>query len=438
MDLAGIISKYLMLVEEVIASRREPVCRDLSSRIENPINYVYEVEPQNPVFTGDSIIYEIDEEVFLESKHTHTILGVDGSSRAIDTPYMFIGIATVSIYSRLLGEVLDHPPLPVKYLLPPLNTPFMALSPDFPLDEKVQEIFTESPAGVAYTRDYNKALILDEIRTTLENKALLHIAENYTRINNISPGTLIVFIDGPVYPVPNLFRQHYSLVTKSLPSRGRLDDYVASWKELLKQRFEAINALERQGAPIIGIVKRVESSRLLLSTKDYIELIKDSGLWVGDLGNDQAFIDSVIRMLLSKRILLQPYKPMYIGPIHVPAEATYIHHYIDNVPKKTVYYMIVPLNKYGAEKMMYTLFRVETTEHSLRILEENNIHILKPVLEDSVFAGTTLPISILYADKRSKTLSRSLANIIARDLERRGVPLTYDTIRTIEAYSIGS
>ncbi len=438
MDLASTIDKYLSLVEEVLSNKIDNVYRDISSRLENPINYVRETEPSSPVFEGNKIIHEVNDGTLCRRDREWVILGVDGSSRAVDTPYMFLGLATVSIYSRILGEILDHPPLPAKYLLPPMDIPFIAISPDFPLNKVIPDVFLKSPAGVPYDRDYNKALILDELRFTLENTALLHIAQNTNLIRSIlRQERILVFVDGPVYPVPNLFRQHYNLVTKNLPSRGRLDDYVASWKELLKYRLTAIKALEEQGVPVIGIVKRIESSRLLLSTNNFIELVKQQKLWVGDLGNDQAFIDSILRLMLIRKNIAQPYRVMYIGPIIVPAEATYLNHYLENVSDKIVYYVLIPLNKYGSEKIMYTLFRVEVTKNSYRLLGEDPLSVLAPVFEDSILSGTTLPVSILYADKRSKTLSRSLANIIARDLERRGVPLTYDTIRTIEAYSIG-
>ena len=438
MDLANIINKYLMLMEKLVPSNPGNIVRDVYSRYENPLIYVGETEPENPVYKGARLIEILDFDKPDMSNKKWVTVGLDGSSRAIDTPYMFIGLASTSIFSSILGEVFDHPALPAKYLLPKMNTPFIAIAPDFHLDnvEKnlEQYVYLRSPAGVLYDKSYNKSLILDELRTCLENKTIGHLANNIDYLNKVLNKYyyLTVLIDGPIYPVPILFKQHYNMLTKNLPSRGRLDDYVVSWKEILKHRIEVLSLLEKQGIPVIGIVKRVETSRILLSTRNYIELAKDNNVWIGDLGNDQAFIDTLIKAFIRKGVLRQPHKVMYIGPIYIPPEATYLNHYLDYVPEKIVYYVIVPVNKYGKEVFMYTLFRIEVTSNTHKILGDNNI--LSIVLQDSVFYGTTLPISILYSDKRSKKISRSLANIIARDLERRGIPLTYDTIRAIEAY----
>ncbi len=422
------------IAEKLLKLSLGNVSRSLESRLENPINYRGEAEPINPIYIGDKPFYIVKD----IPEFNKVIIGVDGSSRVIDTAYAFFAIATVTSYSRILGEILDHPPLPAYYILPPLNNPFIAISIDvkpgieFKGDKYVT---TTSPAGVPYTPDYNKALILDEIRTSLEISMLKQIGLHSDMIQK-GGNEFIIFIDGPVYPVPNLFRQHYNLLVRGSPSRGRLDDYVASWRELLRNRFQALQILEGRNIPVVGIVKRLESSRLLLSSINYRNLLSEIGISIGDLGNDQAFIDTIIRTLIKKKHILQPYYPIIIGPIKVPAESTFLDKYLENVPSKYIYYIAIPVNRYGESRIIYTLYRVETTERSFSILENYGIEPTIPALADSIGSGTTIPLSILYADKRSKGISRSLANILARNLEAYGIPLTYDTIRTIEAYSI--
>ena len=228
--------------------------------------------------------------------------------------------------------------------------------------------------------------------------------------------------------------RYYNLLYSRQPPRGRMDDYIASWQILIKDRLKGINLLERNNIPVIGIVKRIESSRILINAKNYSDLLINNGISLGDLGNDQAFIDVILRVLIMKGQITMPYKPMIIGPIHVPASASYIDKFIEEVPDKIMYYVIIPLHKYSGRLLRYTLYRIEVTQKTIKIFADYDLEPYIPVLADSIGMGTSLPFTILYTDKRCKLLSRSLAKVIASDLESKGIPLTYDTIRTIEAY----
>ena len=413
------------------------VKRDLDSRLDDLMSLRREVEPTNVVFKGKNLIEAIDQ----IDKNVYPIIGVDGSSRVIDTAYLFIGISTLSIYSRILGEILDHPPLPLKYILPSLKEPFIALSFDVEDEEIINKIFDQynmitfkSPAGVIYRRDYNKTVILDELRTSLENKALIHVGENIDVFRKTGLDEFNLFIDGPVYPVPNVFKQYYNLLYSRRPPRGRIDDYIASWQVLIKDRLRGIKLLEKNNIPVIGIVKRIESSRILINASNFNDLLIEHNIHIGDLGNDQAYIDIILRTLIMKKAITMPYKPMIIGPIYVPACASYIDKFIEDLPDKIMYYIVLPLHRYSGQLLRYILYRVEMTTKTMELLTDLGIEPYMPALADSIGMGTALPFTILYTDKRSKLLSRSLAQIIAGDLEARGIPLTYDTIRTIEAY----
>jgi len=435
-ELHEMLKEYTSHIQR-IANQTYMLKRDLESRLNDLMNLRKEVEPANVVFKGENLVETIN---YIE-KYLDPIIGVDGSSRVIDTAYLFIGISTLSIYSRILGEILDHPSLPLRYTLPPLKEPFIALSFDVEdADELISDLSrysmaaSRSLAGVKYSKDYNKTVILDELRTNLENKALIHIGRNIDVFRKIGLEKFTVFIDGPIYPVPNVFKQYYNLLYSKQPPRGRIDDYIASWQILIKDRLKGIDLLEGNNIPVIGIVKRIESSRVLINAKNYNDLLIDNDVRVGDLGNDQAFIDIILRALIMKRRITMPYKPMIIGPIHVPASASYIDKFVEEVPDKIMYYIVIPLHRYSGRLLRYTLYRIEVTQKTMKILTDFGREPYIPVLADSIGMGTALPFTILYTDKRCKLLSRGLARIIASDLESKGIPLTYDTIRTIEAY----
>lgn len=434
--LREVFGEYTNYIQKIV-KQTYIVKRDLDSRLNDLKNLRNEVEPSDVMFKGENLIKDIDQ----IRKDIHPIIGIDGSSRVVDTAYLFIGISTLSIYSRIFGEMLDHPPLPLIYVLPPLKDPFIAISLDIEYEEIIYRVFNKydiitlkSPAGVIYGRDYNKTVILDELRTGLENKALLHIGENIDVLKRTGLERFNVFIDGPIYPVPNVFKQYYNLLYSRQPPRGRIDDYIASWQILIKHRLRGIKFLEKNNIPVIGIVKRIESSRILINAKNFNDLLNEHGIQVGDLGNDQAYIDVILRTLIMKRSISMPYKPMIIGPIYVPASASYIDRFIEDLPDKIMYYVIIPLHRYSGRLLRYILYRVEMTVKTVELLIDLGIEPYMPALADSIGMGTALPFTILYTDKRSKLLSRSLAQVIAGDLEAHGIPLTYDTIRTIEAY----
>ncbi len=437
-SLTMFLRRYFREFTEFIEGFTNSIERDIESRLDDLWVYRREVDYENILFSGEQVFKVIDSSR-IPCKPVHFI-GVDGSSRAVDTPYAFIGVASLSIYSNYYRELLDHPPLPISYPLKPVNAPFIALSPDIPVDKEFIKRLMEtpyvtlySPAGTLYSRDYNKSVILDELRNSLENKGLERISDSVDVLDRM--GKPIVIVDGPVYPVPNILKQHYNLLMLRV-KRGRLDDYVASWRIMLSERIEFIKSIERNGIPVLGVVKRLESSRLIVSCKSFLEAVSSEyGVCIGDTGNDQAFIDTLLRILVSRRHLSQPYNPVVIGPFHVSAKATFVDKYVDtSVPDKTAYYVVVPKYRFGGF-MRYIVYRVEATNYSSRLVREAyGMEVYDAVLRDSIGSGTLLPLTILYADKRCKKLSRSLARVIAGDLESKGIPLTYDTIRIVEAH----
>ncbi len=438
-----LFKEYIHRLNDLINSVRNSIVYDINSRTNSLIDLRKEVSYSRTKTLFDRIMI-IDN--VQEINKFYGIIGIDGSSRAIDTPYAFIGVSSLSIYSNIEGELLDHPPIYTRYTLPRLTSPFIAVSLDIintATLEILRKVFREktiftfqSPAGIIYTNDYNKPLILDELRSTVENEGLDRVIDYL--INNInlknSIGNHIVFVDGPLYPVPNIFKLHYKIL--HLTSRGKIDEYIASWRTILNHRIRVINRSIKENIVVYGIVKRLELSRLLLSTPVLDKIQDYLGIKIGDVGNDSVLLDLIVNELYRKGYYKAPYKPIVIGPILVPSSETYLDKYIDEeVPDKIVYYVIVPLNVYGSF-IKYSAFRVEVAYKIYNMLVEDlGIEPYYLPLKDSFGAGVSIPLSLLYADKRCKRISKSISRLLAAYLESEGIPLTYDTLRLIEAIS---
>ncbi len=438
-----LFKEYIHRLNDLINSVRNSIVYDINSRTNSLIDLRKEVSYSRTKTLFDKIMI-IDN--VQEINKFYGIIGIDGSSRAIDTPYVFIGVSSLSIYLNIEGELLDHPPIYTRYTLPRLTSPFIAVSLDIintATLEILRKVFREktiftfqSPAGIIYTNDYNKPLILDELRSTVENEGLDRVIDYL--INNInlknSIGNHIVFVDGPLYPVPNIFKLHYKIL--HLTSRGKIDEYIASWRTILNHRIRVINRSIKENIVVYGIVKRLELSRLLLSTPVLDKIQDYLGIKIGDVGNDSVLLDLIVNELYRKGYYKAPYKPIVIGPILVPSSETYLDKYIDEeVPDKIVYYVIVPLNVYGSF-IKYSAFRVEVAYKIYNMLVEDlGIEPYYLPLKDSFGAGVSIPLSLLYADKRCKRISKSISRLLAAYLESEGIPLTYDTLRLIEAIS---
>ncbi len=440
-----LFKEYIHRLNDLINSVRNSIVYNIGSRTDSLIDLRKEVSYSRIKTLFDKIMI-VDN--VKEANRFYGIIGIDGSSRAIDTPYAFIGVSSLSIYSNIEGELLDHPPIYTKYTLPRLTSPFIAISLDvintatLRILKKVfreKTIFTfQSPAGILYTNDYNKPLILDELRSTVENegldKVINYLIENISLKSSIEKH--IVFIDGPLYPVPNIFKLHYKIL--HLTSRGKIDEYIASWRTILNYRIRAINKSIKENIVVYGIVKRLELSRLLLSSPVLDKIQDFLGIKIGNVGNDSVLLDLIVNELFKKGYYKAPYKPIVIGPILVPSSETYLDKYVDEeVPDKIVYYVIVPLNIYGSF-IRYSAFRAEIAYKAYNMLiEDLGIEPYYLPLKDSFGTGVSIPLSLLYADKRCKRISRSISRLLATYLESEGIPLTYDTLRLIEAISHG-
>ncbi len=353
------------------------------------------------------------------------IIGLDSSSRVVDTPYFFIGIGAVSAMDRINGYTIDCPSI---YSITNISgnqldevnyeCKWLSIVPEIDFSngnqsilERLNYINTRSPSGRIYDHHYNKYAVLNELRLSLENFMISKV------VNHMKQEDLLV-LDGPLYHTPSLFNLYLS---RSKPAE--LKPYIESWVKLLSDRIRVVKQLSSRGNRIVGVVKRLEYSRLLSNT------INDIGL---GLKNNSRLNDYAFLTILSYELVKEKgYSIVFIlGPFKFSPKYSGVDKFVSHAFDKVIYYIGVPRTRhYVLTHNNYVFYRIE--------LSRDDNDILETILYDSIGSGVLLPLSILLVDKRVKGLSRSLYIIINRMLEEIGIPLTYDSMRSIEGYYSG-
>jgi hypothetical protein len=401
METMSLIDKIFDKLEELLKNENITYTRNDESRVKKPYDFI-EYVPENisGVNEGNASIEFIDKDFVNNVKGYTCIYAIDSSSRVLDTPYFFISIGSASAINRFKGFVIDIPNINTLFATHIKGIDrFLALVPEIKpcksdLFNYLRNIaYLENPLGKPYDPEYNKNIILDELRYRLENAILEKILN--TNINDS-----IIFIDGPIYYVPPL---------KSISKVEQIDlfdeMYLDSWIILIKKRVNLVRKLIENNNLVIGVVKRLYKT-ILLSRIDPIN-IGSSRI------NDEAYLSIVVNTWVGGNNLG---KPFYIGPISYVAKELY--HKID-LPNKIIYYLGIPkrhIYSYSGYQQ-YAFYRVEVLEHNSM---NNTDYILKPVIYDSLKMGTILPLSIILVDQRVKKISSSITGYIARKLTIRG------------------
>ncbi|MCD6301051.1 MAG: DNA double-strand break repair nuclease NurA, partial [Staphylothermus sp.] len=325
------------------------------------------------------------------------ILGLDSSSRVIDTPYIFIGVGSAFIISRTKGALIKCPDFSNFILSPKKNTEFckfLSIVPEVEgLRSFVEENFAEvaylkNPNGIPYDQFYNKYAVLDELRTRLENEVLKLLVKGYTLNDSL------LFLDGPLYFIPADFYQYINKRTNNTNNRI----YVNSWITLMKEKTKIIKQAYEKRIPIIGIVKRIYRSTLLSKTDPFNICDKKSFI------NDEAYLSIIIH----KYFKMNRPKIIVLGPI----KYTVPNPDILNLPEKTVYYLCIPRRIFTESNYQnYMFFRIEYFPDK-RLYELTDP--VKIVLYDSVGMGTLLPLTILIVDRIVKKMTLGVTSYILR------------------------
>jgi len=329
-------------------------------------------------------------------------VGIDSGSRGVETPLAGIAIAAVSVSLSAPLELFDWPPIHPGLEPPRWGPPFVRILPNWegwdpPLPPGAASV---NPAGERYGPEYSMAQALDEARVSLENWALSVLPEAVEG----GPGGLVVLVDGPLYLVPG-----------ALANSGAPRVYREAWERLLGERVEAVRRLEALGVPVIGVVKRVSRSRILSRAQGLGDLV-ESCVGPGDHGDEMV----VYRAYAScaRRIPGRIYRTpiVRVDPPGIGAP-------------KLVEYLAIPPGRWQSGPEGVRITRLEYTERGLALLrEELGLEPYQLYSLSSIASGSLLPLVLLASDRRSRTIARALARFLRRELARRGVPLSYETV----------
>jgi len=367
--------KYLA---EIVKSVRQGIIEGLRVSVKEssrkPIELVEEALPVQVEFYSEKVqelqkhsLIKLDKEIF----------ALDSSSRVIETPYMFTCIGAGSVFNRFTGFALDVPSLlSIMGLEEPLCK-HVVLIPEIEYSQKftelissVKSIMQSNPNSIPYTSEYNKNMILAELRASIENCLL----ENFAKIARRGS---VLFIDGPtLYPE--------KVVGAVSTSREVLELYTSSIRTLNNQRAVLIKNLLVNNTVVINIVKRLHRS-YYLSTIDPLDL-KISG------SSDEAYLTTA---LIAGKIPGE--KPVAVGPLVVKQQGVYS-------VNRVMWYLVIPrrVHSYIEGLGNYVFYRVETIEECLQE------PILELVVQDSIQIGSFLPLTLLVVDRRVKKISGSI------------------------------
>lgn len=328
--------------------------------------------------------------------------GVDSGSRGVETPLAGVAVAAVSASLSAPVELFDWPPLHPGLEPPGDGPPFLRILPNWVgWDPPLPPVATaRNPSGERYGPDYSMAQALDEARVCLENWALNQLAGLAGRLGGAG---LVVLVDGPLYLVPG-----------ALADGGASRVYREAWRRLLEERIRAVRALEALGVPVIGVVKRVSRSRILHRTRGLEGLVESC---VGPGEHSDEMIVYRAYTSCTRRVPGRIYRTPIIA-VEAPLPGVV----------KLVEYLAVPPGRWQSGPEGVRIARLEYTEETLSILRDRlGIEPYQAYALSSIASGGLQPLVIVASDRRSRSIARSLARFLERELARRGIPLSYET-----------
>jgi len=322
------------------------------------------------------------------------LVAVDGSSRKLSSPKFKLFIAGVAVYGGFGTAIWRYPQprlmvrkefLGVKQSAEILRR----MEEDEVLGQYVKVKFEDSNVYFdETTRDGN---ISDDVRQGLENWVVGELAEK------LGSGYSII-LDGPLY----LDVQRIKYIER-----------------LTKKRIESLIKLEERGIPIIGVVKRLETSKKLCN-KDTINVLSES---VGvKLNVDLNYCnDALIVQEIGEKVSHGATDVLLIGPlrqVYSKGASKDIRSFV--LPERIFWFIYSGLGPKA--------IRVET----LSSMYMNNrfrdtIETLAFWLARTIKAKNGVPKIIDIVDHYAKDLTKHMYVSLGRIMKAMNIPLDYDT-----------
>jgi len=311
-----------------------------------------------------------------ESGPSFSPISVDGSTRMLSAPHFTAYIVGVAVYGLKDGGVLQFIP-------GSLGTKFVAVRATRETlkkiegDDELNFVVVKDSTGKYFDENYNgtDGDLLDELRVSMENKALMQIAEK-------DAGRLIV-VDGPVY----------------------LDHWAKT--RLAQMRLGTLEKLRERDFTVVGVVKRVKSRKLC--TPEVLDALS--------LNVDERHCNDLY--VISR---LAPREGIYVvGPF----EAVYGEKQANNKGRNLMYYIY---RDYMPDKVFWyisaygSIYRVEVLKQDYRDEVEE---IVRYLAYHTTKRG--VPYDIDVADSCARRYSASLLVMLRAAVKSYGVPLTYES-----------
>ncbi|ARM75652.1 DNA double-strand break repair nuclease NurA [Acidianus manzaensis] len=333
--------------------------------ISNYLSYTYDNNSSR--VNEDNFIKEVNVKPVSQEK----IYAVDGSSRSFVSGKGIISVSSVVISSNYIPIYGVYPSLDGERELE-LREPFIAVASSIYETAKLdpylfsnEYISSISITGEPFNSLEDMDIIEGEIRSILETKAL-----------KLIKGKGKIIVDGPLFPSYLYFSSKFK------------EKLLLERKNILDENF-------------IGIVKRVDKSRVLINTLDKDlknKIYKNFKIDIDSFLSDESFILSLLRFNYSP-----PYKILRIGPI------------IKEILNTNVYmnYLIIPFHSYVPK---FSILRIETLSDNDDII---NLISSLSITKDGI------PSILALADSKAKKISLALYRYIVSIAERIGIQSSF-------------
>jgi hypothetical protein len=350
---------------------------------ENDTVFITEpIEKVGIIHTSDVEIGDIDTQ----------IVALDGSSRKLGSPKFKLFMASVAVYG--LEPIVWYYPRP--HLME--GKEFLGVKQSVEILREIEEDEVLSQYVKVKFENSNRFFvestpdedISNDVRSSLENWVIEDLA------NKLGSGYSII-LDGPLY-----------LNVQRI-------DYI---ENLTRRRIESLNKLEERGIPIIGVVKRIETSKKLCS-KDVINALSES---VGEkLNVDLDYCnDALVIQEIGKRAAYGVTDVLLIGPlrqVYSKGASKDIRSF--TLPERIFWFIYSGL---GSKAIRVETLGSMYTNSKFRDVVETLVFWLARTIDQN-----GVPRIINAVDRYAKFFTKHMYVTLGGFMNAMGIPFDYDT-----------